>query len=269
VVVGFDVVVDVDLGVPPGRELIALRRKRPKCGPIQQLEQDLARAVHLLERAHVDGRHAVCDRHVRLADRTKALVTQSGDDPTLGEEHAGFDLGLVGPRRDDRDAIVGCHLLVGGVHVGLVTVRPGDARTQVVADHDLVTAAHELEGVGVRGHPVQELLGGNGLREKVVRRAGDRHEQLGVECHFSRASVIDGDLLAREVDEELLAGTVHLAHDDVDASLPGPIQIGKLAVAITVGMVFAVLEPQQLQSDALSSQLTVHIAPVRDRPGDG
>jgi len=138
---------------------------------------------------------------------------------------------------------VGRHLLEGGVHIGLVTVRPGDAGPKVVADHDLVTAAHEFEGVGVRGHPVQELLGGEGLREEVVRRASDRHEQLGVECHLAAASVIDGDLLAREVDEELLAGTVHLAHDDVDASLPGPIQIGELAVAVTVGMVLAVLEP--------------------------
>jgi hypothetical protein len=247
VVVGFDVVVDADLGMPEGRELIALRWERPQCRPVQQLEQDLPRAVHLLERAHVDGRHAICDRHVRLADRIKAPMAQPRDDPALREEHAGFDLGLVaglvGPRRDDRHAVVGRHLLVGGVHVGLVTVRPGDAGPKVVADHDLVTAAHELEGVGVRGHPVQELLGCKGLGEQVVRGACDRHEQLGVECQRARASVIDGDLLAREVDEELLARAVHLAHDDVDASLPGPIQIGELAVAITVRMVLAVLEP--------------------------
>jgi hypothetical protein len=87
--------------------------------------------------------------------------------------------GLVGPSRDDGDAIVGGHLLIGGVHVRLVTVRAGDPRSQVVADHYLVTAAHELKCVGVTAHPVQELLGGEGLGEQVARRPGHGDEQLG------------------------------------------------------------------------------------------
>jgi len=97
------------------------------------------------------------------------------------------------------------------------------------------------------GHPVQELLGGEGLGVEVVRRPGDGDEQLGVECHLAGSLVIDGDRLAREVDEELLARPVLLAHDDVDLSPKGPIQVGELAVAVTVRMVLAVLEPEQLQ----------------------
>ncbi len=163
---------------------------------------------------------------------------------------------------------MGRHLLEGGVHVGLVTVRPGDARSQIVADHDLVASPHEFEGVGVRGHPVQELLGGEGLGVEVVRRPGDGDEQLGVECHLAGSLVIDGDRLAREVDEELLARPVLLAHDDVDLSPKGPIQVGELAVAVTVGMVLAVLEPEQLQGHALSPQLDVDVLPVWSGPDD-
>jgi len=40
---------------------------------------------------------------------------------------------------------------------------------------------------------------------------------------------------------------VLLAHDDVDLSPKDPVQVGELAVAVTVGMVLAVLEPEKLQ----------------------
>jgi len=89
-----------------------------------------------------------------------------------------------------------------------------------------------------------------------------------VECQLAAFSVIDGDRLAREVDEELLARPVLLAHDDVDLSPKGPIQVGELAVAVTVGMVLAVLEPEQLQGHALSPQLDVDVLPVRSGPDD-
>ena len=39
VVVRLDVVIDVDPGVPPRGELIALGRKWPECRPVQELEQ--------------------------------------------------------------------------------------------------------------------------------------------------------------------------------------------------------------------------------------
>ena len=89
-------------------------------------------------------------------------------------------------------------------------------------------------------------------------------------AHLLRAasSVIDGDRLAREVDEELLARPVLLAHDDVDLSPKGPVEVGELAVAVTVGMVLAVLEPEKLQRHALSPQLDVDVLPVRSGPDD-
>ena len=152
--VELDVVVDVDLGRAPGRELVARRAAAAAAPGGRAVRTELARAVHLLERSGVDHRDALADRDVRLGERGEPAVAQPGDDPALGQQHPRFDLGLVaglvGPRRDDGDPVVGGHLLIGGVHVGLVAVRLGDARAEVVADHDLVTAPHRLEGVHVR-----------------------------------------------------------------------------------------------------------------------
>ena len=265
-------VVDVDLDVLEGRELIASRRKGLQRRAVELLEQLGSRAVHLLERFGVDHADALADRHVRLSERGEVAMAQLGDDPTFCEQHAGLDLGLVswlvGARRDDRDAIVGGHLLIGGVHVGLVTVRPGDARAEVVTDHDLVTTAHRLEGVHVGRHPVQQLLGGKCLGEQIARRTSHCDEQLGVTNDITGSPVIDRDLHAGEVDEELLAGAMHLAHDDVDVALEDPVVVDELGVAIAVGMGFAVFEPQQLERHPFSTKLPMDIGKVWHRPGD-
>jgi hypothetical protein len=54
---------------------------------------------------------------------------------------------------------------------------------------------------------------------------------------------MDRDPHAGEVDEELLPGTVHLAHDDVDVGLEGPVVVDELGVAIAVGVCFAIFKP--------------------------
>jgi hypothetical protein len=71
----------------------------------------------------------------------------------------GFDLGLVpglvGPGGDEGHGIVGGHLLIGGVDVGLVALRAVHPRAQVVAHHDL-GRAEELGGMDVARHPVEK-----------------------------------------------------------------------------------------------------------------
>jgi hypothetical protein len=127
VVVRLDVVVDVDRGLLPGSEPVAGGRQRAQGGAIECFEEALPRPVHLLERPGVDLLDTARDGGVDLGDRKEALPAEPGDDPALGQQHAGFDLGLVpglvGAGRDDRHAVMGGHLLVGGVDVGLVTVR--------------------------------------------------------------------------------------------------------------------------------------------------
>ena len=58
-----------------------------------------------------------------------------------------------------------------------------------------------------------------------------------------------------------------LAHDDVYVAAPRLVEVGELAVAIAVGVLLSVFEPQELEGDRLLAQLLVDIAPVRGRAG--
>jgi hypothetical protein len=121
--------------------------------------------------------------------------------------------------------------------------------------------------VDVAGDPEDELLGSEGFGVEVVRGPEDGHEQLGSHRHRAARPVIDRDGLAGVVDEKLLPGPVHLAHDDVGAAAPRLVEVGELAVAVAVGVNLSVLEPEQLEGDRLLAQLGVDVAPVRRRPG--
>src|SRR5579872_6926526 len=75
-------------------------------------------------------------------------------------------------------------------------------------------------------------------------------------------------LVAGEVDEELLARPVLLAHRQVEEALRGPVVVAELAVGVpVVGVGLFVLEPQQHQRHPGPAQLAVHLAPVGDRAG--
>ena len=76
------------------------------------------------------------------------------------------------------------------------------------------------------------------------------------------SSVEVGQLRPRPVDEELLAGLVVAAHDDVDALLPGAVTLAEPGVAVAFGVHGAVLAPDQAQGDVLAGKLCVHARPV-------
>ena len=88
----------------------------------------------------------------------------------------------------------------------------------------------------MRRDPVGELLGAGRRGEGVARRPQDRDEQLGLEVEREVVVAVDGNGHARVVDEELLCGLVVLTHHDVEVSLPGPVEMAELAVAVTVGV---------------------------------
>jgi hypothetical protein len=129
---------------------------------------------------------------------------------------------------------VGGHLLIGGVDVRLVAMRLAHRGGQVVGHHDLGQTTHGLKGVHMSGDPRGQILGGHRLPIQVVRGAHHRHEQLRVHGHLAGAAVIDGQALAGEVDEQLLAGPVLLAHHHIHMALPSPIAQAELGVAVTV-----------------------------------
>jgi transposase-like protein len=72
---------------------------------------------------------------------------------------------------------------------------------------------------------------------------------------------------AGEIDEELLAGAVLLAHDDIELAPPVSVQIAETGVAIALlAMLLVVLLPEQLQGHAAALQLPVDPLKVGRRP---
>lgn len=65
------------------------------------------------------------------------------------------------------------------------------------------------------------------------------------------------------VDEQLLAGTVVLAHYHIEGLAPLPIARAELGVLVPVGVLRLVLLPQQHERDALALELAEHRGEVR------
>ena len=75
-------------------------------------------------------------------------------------------------------------------------------------------------------------------------------------------SINDCDGVAGIVDEQLLAGAVSLAHDEIDAPSPDTITLAEPTVLKPVGVRGFVLVPQQRQGDAFAPQLSVHLCQI-------
>ena len=145
---------------------------------------------------------------------------------------------------------MGGHVLVGAIDVGLVTAGAGDRAAQLVGDPHRGGAAEVLHHVDVRVAPVRQLLrlGRFGVGEAAGAEHGE--EQLdGPER--TRAPVDQARPLAREVDEGLFAGAVHLPHRGPQPPRPLPVDLAELGVAVAARMDAGVLLPEQLQRDTV------------------
>ncbi len=74
---------------------------------------------------------------------------------------------------------------------------------------------------------------------------------------LARGWVDEPRLLARVVDEALVAGAVELAHGQAAPFEPVAVEVAEPCVAVAVGVLFQVLEVEQLQGDAGPSALRV------------
>ena len=150
------------------------------------------------------------------------------------------------------------------VEHGLVAVRLRDPRVEIVRHQDRRDRAIELQGVHVGGDPVGQRLGGHGLGIRVVAGTQHRHEELG-RADLAGLRVDDGERVAGEVEEALLARPVLLPHDEIEPALPAPVVANELRVLVAVGVGGLELQPEQLQRDALAPQLAVDGRPVGHR----
>ena len=211
------------------------------------------------------------DSGVELSLAEEALMTQSGQNPSLSQKYRlldlGLVLGLVGAGWNDGGAVVAGQILVGPVDGGLVAIRLGDARLEVVADDDGGSAAEDLEHLYVAGDPVAEPFAWSRGCENVARRAHGCDEELhGAGLAGSGIDDVDGG--ACVIDEDLLSGGVALAHAGRDLALPGVERDAEPGVTVGVGLTGAILLPQQGARDIGTAKLGVHIGPVGHGPQD-
>ena len=131
-------------------------------------------------------------------------------------------------------------------------------------DEDLRDAAEILEHPDVGPDPVRELLARNGLSVGVAARSQDTDEQLAGDG-LARSAVDDPGLLPREVDEALLPGPVHLAHGGREPANEAVVVLAELGVAVALGVIAQVLDPQKLQGHARAAQLLVEAGQIGQR----
>jgi hypothetical protein len=85
-----------------------------------------------------------------------------------------------------------------------------------------------------------------------------------VEIHFAGLLVIDGDLVASVVNKKLLPGAVVVPENYVEMFHPVTVEFTEAGVPVAVGMILAILFPEQLQRQmAVTLQLLTNGAEVR------
>lgn len=136
VAVDFAVVVDVDSGLFPLGEHVALGRKGTQRRAVGLLEQRTPRARELAERAGVEPFKEPGDGGVEFAEGEERAVAKRSQDPALNDLHADLDLGLVArlshPRWQHRDPVVLGQVVVGRIRVRLVAMSAAHRRSMVV-----------------------------------------------------------------------------------------------------------------------------------------
>ena len=245
-----DVVVHVDASRLPVGKLVRLQRQGPQNRPVERFEQAGAGARALAERALVEPLEEFGDGLVELSEARESAVAECRQNPAFDQLHSGLDLSLVArlarTSGHDSHAVVRRHLLMGAVEIGLVTAGAAHPGAKVVGDNDLWYAAEELEGAHVRAGPVRQILTPSGLGVGVGTGPEYGHKNLR-RTDFACLQVLDRDGRPGVVNEELFAGAVLLAENDVELAPPALVEFAETAVAVAVGMSFDVLFPQQLQ----------------------
>jgi len=155
-------------------------------------------------------------------------------------------------------------VVVGPLHPRLIAAGDDAPALELIGHDRLGDAAEELEGPLVAGDPVRDLLGARRFRVRVVGGAQHGDEELDL-AHLAGGRVDDPWLLARVVDEQLLAGAMDLAHRQAAAPEPAAVALAELGVAVAVRMLLEIFEMEQLEGDPGLAPLGVQVGAVGDR----
>ncbi len=260
-----DMVVEPDPTAPPVGILVGLGRQLQQGSALEAVEQGLPAAADVTHGAGVQRLQQLADGGVGLVQAEQPPVAQAGQDPALDDLYPNLDLGLVArladPGRHHGRAVVRRHLLVGAVDPGLIAAGGGDAGLEVVADQLPRGTAEEAEGVDVTTDPVRQALAPADLSIGQTGRA--QHGDKDLCCPDLTGRRIDHRQgLPGEVDEQLVASDMGLAHGQRHPAAPRGVEVAEPAVAITLRLPDPILLPQQQQGHPGTAQFEMDPRPV-------
>ena len=266
-VVHLDMVIDMDPGFAPMGKLVGGLGQRPHRRPVELFETTAATAGEFAEGTVIEQLQALPDGGVGLRQAEEGALTKPGQNETLGDQHAPFDLGLVlgtaNAGGDNGGAVMVGEFGIAGIEVRLIAAGLGDSGAQVVRDHAMGNGAKITEGPDMGTDPVGQTLSPGRLGVGQVAVAHDPDEDLGFP-DLPRRGVHDGQGHPAVVDEKLVAGAVLLAHGTIQLLAPLPIEFAELAVLVPGGFAFLVLLPEQHEGEVfVASQFIVQRLPVR------
>src|SRR6266536_4990878 len=183
-------------------------------------------------------------------------MPESSQYPAFYNADGVFDFGFiarfVGSGRQDRDAVMLSHLVIGAVEVRLIAARPRDSGTGVVRHEQFGDALEKLEGAHMAVDPVRQILAERRAGKGVC--AGAEHgDEDRSRRDFAGLAVIDRDGVSGPVDKRLLARVVIVPENHISAAVPPLIEFAEAAVAIAVQMSFAIFLPKELQCQVFMS----------------
>jgi len=223
----------------------------------------------LTDAAHdlgIDRRYAVTDRRIQLDQREEAAMAQLRQHEALDDLDRDLDLRLIARLHhtggEHNAAVVVGEVLVRPVDAGLVARWLRDAGLKVVGHERLRDAADRRKCVHMRADPIGQRLSpaclGVGVIGRAKRRDEDVRAMLLASCRIKNRHGVAGP-----VDKQLLASKMRLAHRRRDALPPVAVPLAEPAVGVALGVLSAVLLPEQRQRYPAPLQLRMVVRPVR------
>src|ERR1700745_340139 len=139
------------------------------------------------------------------------------------------------PRGQHSQSVGLRHFLVSAIEIRLITTSSAHSGFQIVGNDQFWQRLKKLEGADMSPDPGLQLFTPASLGIGVVARSQHGYEQRSF-MHRALLAIVQGDFVTRPVDEQLLARTMLLAHDQVLPSPPAFVVIAETTIGITFGM---------------------------------
>ena len=233
VTVKLDVIVDVDLGRFPAKELKAFGREWLQRWSVELLKGTAPATGQFFEGALIEVAQQQGNRVVEFQEIEEFAIAQSGQDPALNDHDGALDLrfvsGLGRACCQQGTAIVGREFFVQAVVLGVIAVGVLDQRAGLIWHNEQWHATEEFQFQYLGADPVGGGLARGGAGERVVggAKGGDEDLRFG---NLAGARIDDGHGLTSVINKQLLPGNMGLTHGAFEAHRPFPVFDAKAGV---------------------------------------